>query len=159
MCDTHFQFLRWHFSTKVCDTVYCLWISILLMKRHFIVTQQYRVLQKTERTWQIIHGPTCRHVMVLWKYKEKMFFCGRNILTRGMFVTHLSSNVWIAAWRMVWGMTNCRFMSNSVSVCTYLWFICLCDEFLMDSHWSAKFKWERILVGVVLWWTLRNPDF
>jgi hypothetical protein len=33
--------------------------------------------------------------MFLQKYKGKQFFCGHNILTEGVFVTQLSSNVGI----------------------------------------------------------------
>jgi hypothetical protein len=39
-------------------------------------------------------------------------FCGHNILTESVFVTQLSINAGISVGRIVWVMTNCRFMSD-----------------------------------------------
>jgi hypothetical protein len=50
--------------------------------------------------------------MFLQKYKEKQFVCVDNILTEGVFVTELSSNVGISIWRIVWVTINCPFMSD-----------------------------------------------
>jgi hypothetical protein len=44
------------------------------------------------KTWQILNTPTLKHVMFLWKYKDKQYCCGHNILTEGVLVTQLSSN-------------------------------------------------------------------
>ena len=44
----------------------------------------------------LLNGPTRKHVVFLRKYKDKQFFCGYNILTEGVFVTRLSSNVVIS---------------------------------------------------------------
>jgi len=49
--------------------------------------------------------------MFLQKYKDKQYFCGHSILTEGVFVTHLSSNVGISVWWVIWVMTSCCFMS------------------------------------------------
>ena len=42
--------------------------------------------------------------MFLWKYKEKQFFCfcGHNILTESVFVTHPSTNVDDSVWQIEW---------------------------------------------------------
>jgi hypothetical protein len=62
------------------------------MEQQIVVTQQYTILQETQKTPQIINRPIFQHVMLLRKYKEKQFLCGHNILTEGVLVTQLSSN-------------------------------------------------------------------
>jgi hypothetical protein len=46
----------------------------------------------TLKTWLILNRPTLKHVMFLWKYKDKQLICG-HILTEGVFVTQLTSDV------------------------------------------------------------------
>jgi len=47
--------------------------NISLMKEQSVTNHQYRVVQQTEKTWQIRNRPTCQHVMILQKYKDKQF--------------------------------------------------------------------------------------
>jgi hypothetical protein len=89
--------------------------QISFMKQQFVITHWYIILQETEKTWLILNTPTL-NAMFLQKYKDKQFFCGHNILTESVFVTHLFSNVGILVWRIVWIMTNCCFMSDMMSL-------------------------------------------
>jgi hypothetical protein len=89
----------------------------------FVLTHRYTILEDTEKTWQIINRPTLKHVTFLDKYKEKQFSCG-HVLTEGVFLTQLSSNVGI--W--VWQITNCYFMSD-------MWIIFQLFDIFMKWSW------------------------
>jgi len=73
---------------------YCWWNSSLSL------THQYTILQDKEKAGQTLSKPTCKHVRFSWKYKEKKFFYGYNILT-GVFLTQLSNNAGISFWQTV----------------------------------------------------------
>jgi hypothetical protein len=77
------------------------WKYIRLKAEKFIVTHRHTVLQETELTWQIINRS---HLSVFCFYEniKRSSFCGHNILIEGVFVTHLSSNVGISVWRILW---------------------------------------------------------
>jgi len=47
----------------------------MLMKQ-FVTAHRFTVLQETQKTWPIISKPTCKHVMFLWKCKDKQFWGG-----------------------------------------------------------------------------------
>jgi hypothetical protein len=76
--------------------------------------------------------------MFFQKYKEKQFFCGYNILTEGVFLTQLSSNVGISVWWFVWVMTNCYFMSDMFALCMFMW-ACVPLFDSEASEWEARF--------------------
>jgi hypothetical protein len=60
------------------------------MKQQFVITHQYTVLQKKEKTSQILNTITLKQAMSLCKYKEQQLLHGHNILTEGVFVTELT---------------------------------------------------------------------
>jgi hypothetical protein len=58
-----------------------------------------------------MNRPTLKYVTFLQKYKEKQFFCGHTVLTEGVFVTQLPSNVGISVSQIMLVMTDCCFGS------------------------------------------------
>jgi hypothetical protein len=42
-----------------------------LMKQQTVVTHRYTILQGTKKTWPILNRPALKHVIPLWKCKEK----------------------------------------------------------------------------------------
>ena len=67
------------------------------MKQQFVATHPYTFLQEMEITWQFINRPAPKYGVFLQKYKDKQYFYGHSILTEGVFVTQLSSNVGISS--------------------------------------------------------------
>ena len=63
------------------------------MQQLLVITHQHTILQEAERTGHILNRPTLKHVMFLGKYKQKQFLCEYRILTKGVFVTQLSTNI------------------------------------------------------------------
>ena len=72
----------------------------------------------------LIHSITGHRKKLDWSLVDQLLsmlgFCnnirtkilgGKYILTEGVFVTQLSSNVGISVWRIVWVITNCCFMN------------------------------------------------
>jgi len=57
------------------------------------VTQQYTVLQETEKTWQILNRPKLKRCVFKKIMEHGFLFCGNNTLTEGVFVNQPSSNV------------------------------------------------------------------
>jgi hypothetical protein len=86
-------------------------VITLPMKQQFVITHRHTTLKERKKTRQILNRTTCKHVMFLQKYKKKQF-CGHNILTEGVFLIQLSSNVGISFWGIVWVIKNCCFMST-----------------------------------------------
>jgi hypothetical protein len=85
-------------------------LRISLMKQQFIVTHRHTMRQE-KLGWSSI-DQHLKHVTFLQKYEDNQYFCGHYILTEGTFVTKLSNNAATSIWRIVWVMTNCRFMGH-----------------------------------------------
>jgi len=85
-----------------------------LMKEQIAVTPRHTVIQQTEKDWPSLNTPTAKCFTFLWKYKDKQFCCGHNIVTEGVLVTELCRDVGIWVWLIVWVTTNCSFISDTL---------------------------------------------
>jgi hypothetical protein len=66
------------------------------------------------KKWQILNRPTIKHVVLLRKHEDKIFFGWTTFLTKGVVLTQLYSNEGISVWRIECVEENCRFSSNTV---------------------------------------------
>jgi hypothetical protein len=70
---------------------------ILFLKQRFVITHQYRVLQEREREKKKTYTKQTKSYVcyAFLKIQGQAIGCRHNILTEGVFVTQLSSNVGI----------------------------------------------------------------
>jgi hypothetical protein len=81
--------------------------------RHPRIHSFYR---RQKKTWQIrIIDQYVSMLCFLRKYKKHLFSWACNILTEGVFVTQLYSNMGMSVWRIMRVKTNCFFVSDMKS--------------------------------------------
>jgi len=79
------------------------------MKQQFIVTHRHTMRQ--EKLDRSSTDQQLKHVFLYKNMRTSNIFVDTT-LTEGVFVTNMSSNATISIWRIVWVMTNCRFMGR-----------------------------------------------
>jgi len=110
----------WVFTMRQASKLNKFYISVwrLLLKLGYIAHETaicrnplIASITDDRKTWWTINKPTLKHVVFQRIYKKQQF-SGDNILTEGVFLTKLSSNVGISDLGIVWFTKNGCFMSD-----------------------------------------------